>query len=123
VPCIFYNSYLSPSNLVIASILYLVSSLDFILIAYISFSFIILTALIISFIFDSDLDKSFILFSLLSNNPNILLRFTLDNTSNSLDLLSNSSSLLLLVFLYYNSFYFSLPSFFISSLSLSIIFS
>jgi len=61
--------------------------------------------------------------SLLSSNPRILFKLTLERTSNSLAFDSSSSRRLLLVFLYYNSFCFSLPSFLMSSFNLSIIFS
>jgi len=64
-----------------------------------------------------------IFLSLDSSNWSILPRLTLLSTSNSLAFVSSSSSLLLFVFLYWRSFCFSLPSYLMSSFSLSIIFS
>ena len=123
LPWIVCNSYLSASSLVIASILTLVSWPALLLTACISISLILLIAASNSFMWSSFDDIDSIFFSFDSSKLRILLRLTLDNTSNSLAFVSSSSSRFDFVFLYWSNFCFSRPSFLISSLNLSMIFS
>lgn len=123
LPWMVCNSYLRASSLVMASIFTLVSWAALLLTACISISLILLIAASNSFMLSSFEDIDSIFFSFDSSKLRILLKFTLDNTSNSRALVSSSSNRFDLVFLYWSSFYFSLPSFLISSLNLSIIFS